>query len=56
MTCRYLVPGDITVGQFVHTVRKKIKLSADKAIFVFVKNTLPSTGNNKSQQLAGFFC
>ncbi|RWV87262.1 hypothetical protein GW17_00050761, partial [Ensete ventricosum] len=42
--CRYLVPADLTVGQFVYVVRKRIKLSAEKAIFIFVKNTLPPTG------------
>lgn len=41
---RYLVPADLTVGQFVYVVRKRIKLSAEKAIFVFVNNTLPPTG------------
>ncbi|KAG6392033.1 hypothetical protein SASPL_146236 [Salvia splendens] len=40
---RYLVPADLTVGQFVYVVRKRIKLSAEKAIFVFVKNILPPT-------------
>uniref|UniRef100_A0A453D003 Autophagy-related protein n=1 Tax=Aegilops tauschii subsp. strangulata TaxID=200361 RepID=A0A453D003_AEGTS len=40
---RYLVPADLTVGQFVYVVRKRIKLSAEKAIFIFVKNTLPPT-------------
>ena len=40
---KYLVPADLTVGQFVYVVRKRIKLSAEKAIFVFVKNTLPPT-------------
>lgn len=44
--CRYLVPADLTVGQFVYVVRKRIKLSAEKAIFVFVKDTLPSTGES----------
>ncbi|KAF7150831.1 hypothetical protein RHSIM_Rhsim02G0106700 [Rhododendron simsii] len=39
----YLVPADLTVGQFVYVVRKRINLSAEKAIFVFVKNTLPPT-------------
>jgi hypothetical protein len=28
----------------VCVVRKRIKLSAEKAIFIFVKNTLPPTG------------
>ncbi|XP_023518800.1 autophagy-related protein 8C-like [Cucurbita pepo subsp. pepo] len=41
---KYLVPADITVGQFVYVVRKRIKLSSEKTIFVFVKDTLPSTG------------
>ncbi|XP_047332785.1 autophagy-related protein 8C-like [Impatiens glandulifera] len=40
---KYLVPSDLTVGQFVYVVRKRIKLSSEKAIFIFVKNTLPST-------------
>lgn len=41
---RYLVPADLTVGQFVYVVRKRIDLSPEKAIFIFVKNTLPPTG------------
>lgn len=49
--CRYLVPGDLNVGQFVYVVRKRINLSAEKAIFIFVKNTLPST--SEWQFLAG---
>jgi GABA(A) receptor-associated protein len=44
---KYLVPADLTVGQFVYVVRKRIKLSAEKAIFIFVKNTLPPTGTQK---------
>ncbi|XP_061345482.1 autophagy-related protein 8C-like isoform X1 [Gastrolobium bilobum] len=40
---KYLVPADLTVGQFVYVVRKRVKLSAEKAIFVFVNNTLPPT-------------
>ncbi len=42
--CRYLVPSDLTVGQFVYVIRKRINLPAEKAIFVFVKNSLPPTG------------
>lgn len=41
---RYLVPSDLTVGQFVYVIRKRIKLEPEKAIFIFVNNTLPSTG------------
>ncbi|KAH9325727.1 hypothetical protein KI387_005905, partial [Taxus chinensis] len=40
---KYLVPADLTVGQFVYVVRKRINLSSEKAIFIFVKNILPPT-------------
>ncbi|XP_044465358.1 autophagy-related protein 8C-like [Mangifera indica] len=40
---KYLVPADLTVGQFVYVVRKRIKLNPEKAIFIFVKNVLPPT-------------
>lgn len=44
MVGRYLVPGDLTVGQFVYVIRKRIKLTPEKAIFIFVNNVLPPTG------------
>lgn len=40
---KYLVPEDLTVGQFVYVIRKRIKLSPEKAIFIFVNNVLPPT-------------
>ncbi|KAI9023241.1 autophagy protein Atg8 ubiquitin like protein [Hyaloraphidium curvatum] len=40
---KYLVPSDLTVGQFVYVIRKRIKLSPEKAIFIFVSNVLPPT-------------
>ncbi|CAO1941886.1 unnamed protein product, partial [Urochloa humidicola] len=42
---KYLVPADLTVGQFIYVVRKRIMLSPEKAIFVFVNNTLPPTAS-----------
>ena len=38
---KFLVPCDLTVGQFVYFVRKNIKLNPEQAIFIFVKNALP---------------
>lgn len=38
---RYLVPVDLTVGQFVYVIRKRIKLRPEKAIFIFVSSVLP---------------
>jgi GABA(A) receptor-associated protein len=40
---KYLVPADLTVGQFVYVIRKRIKLSPEKAIFIFVDDVLPPT-------------
>ena len=42
---KYLVPADLTVGQFVYVVRKRIKLEPEKAIFWFINNTLPPTSS-----------
>lgn len=38
---KFLVPKDIIVSQFTFIIRKRINLTADKAIFVFVNNVLP---------------
>ena len=40
---KYLVPQDLTVGQFVYIIRKRIKLSPEKAIYLFINNILPPT-------------
>ena len=36
-------PQDLTVGQFVYVIRKRIKLAPEKAIFIFVDDILPPT-------------
>jgi GABA(A) receptor-associated protein len=36
-------PQDLTVGQFVYVIRKRIKLAPEKAIFIFVNEVLPPT-------------
>jgi len=46
---KYLVPADLSVGQFVYVIRKRIKLKPEKAIFIFVNNTLPPTASLMSQ-------
>ena len=39
---KFLVPSDLTVGQFMYVIRKRIHLSAEQAIFLFVAGgTLP---------------
>jgi len=39
---KFLVPSDLTVGQFMYVIRKRIKLAPEQAIFLFVAaGTLP---------------
>ncbi|XP_020101297.1 autophagy-related protein 8i-like [Ananas comosus] len=42
---RFLVPRDMSVGQFIHILSSRLHLSPGKALFVFVKNTLPQTAS-----------
>ncbi|KAK3034675.1 hypothetical protein RJ639_033630 [Escallonia herrerae] len=42
---RYLVPRDMSVGQFIHILSSRLHLAPGKALFVFVKNTLPQTSS-----------
>merc|ERR1711871_1353510 len=49
---KYLVPQELTVGQFVYVVRKRLRLPAEKAIFIFVDGHLPSTGAALMSQMS----
>ncbi|TKY52419.1 Autophagy-related protein 8h [Spatholobus suberectus] len=40
---KYLVPRDLHVGHFIHILSSRLGLPPGKALFVFVKNTLPQT-------------
>lgn len=40
---KYLVPKDMTMGQFVFVIRKRIKLDTSQALFVMVNNSLESS-------------
>ena len=42
---KYLVPDDLTVGQLVYVIRKRIRLSPEKAIFIFINNLLPPSSS-----------
>lgn len=46
---KFLVPSDQTIGQMVYVIRNRIKLSQEKALFVFVNNVLPPTGEMLSE-------
>ena len=40
---KYLVPSDLTVGQFIYIIRKRIKMKAEKSLFLFINNKIPPT-------------
>ena len=40
---KYLVPSDLTVGQFYFLIRKRIHLKPEDALFFFVNNLIPPT-------------
>jgi len=45
---KYLVPNNLTVGQFLYVIRKRLKFSPEKALFLFIENNIPA-----SSQLIG---
>ena len=40
---KYLVPSDLTAGQLIYVIRKRLNLKENKAIFLFINNVLPPT-------------
>jgi GABA(A) receptor-associated protein len=57
---KYLLPDGITLGQFVYVIRKRLKLSPEHAIMVFVDTTIPKTSSlmsdiyNEHKAIDGF--
>jgi GABA(A) receptor-associated protein len=41
--CKFLVPKDMNMGQFIYIIRKRIKLKPEEALFVIVNNNLVSS-------------
>jgi GABA(A) receptor-associated protein len=43
---KFLVPGDLTMGQFIYIVRKRIKLTEIDSLYLFInKSVLPTTSS-----------
>ena len=40
---KYLVPADLTLGQFIYIIRKRIKVPAEKSVFIFINGKIPPT-------------
>lgn len=46
---KYLVPNDLTAGQFIYVIRKKMKLLPEQSVFIFINKTLPPSGELLSE-------
>ena len=42
---KYLVPIDLTVAQFIYVIRKRLHLEAEKALFIFINNQIPTNSH-----------
>lgn len=40
---KFLVPGDLTVGQFLFIIRRRMTLPSETALFLFIGGSLPTT-------------
>ena len=41
---KYLIPRNLTIGQFLIFIRDRMKFDPGQAIFLFVKGTMPPSG------------
>lgn len=57
---KYLVPNDLTIGQFIYVIRKRMHLRSEEALFLFINNKIMSAsaiiGNiyNQERDIDGF--
>jgi len=43
---KYLVPKDMSLGQFIYIIRKRIKLQSSEALFILINNSLVPTNSS----------
>lgn len=46
---KYLVPNELTVGQFLYIIRQRLHLRSEEAIFLFINNKIVSSSANIEQ-------
>ena len=46
---KFLVPADITMGQFMHIIRNRIKLDSSQAMYLFINNRMTTTSEMIAQ-------
>ena len=43
---KFLVPDNITLGQFMVIIRKRLKLESNIALFILINNTIPCSSDS----------
>jgi len=43
---KYLVNIDLTIGQFIYVIRKRMQLPPEKALFLFINGFIPSSSHH----------
>ena len=43
--CKYLVPKDMKIGQFIFEIRNRIKMKSSHALFITINNKLVSSSS-----------
>lgn len=51
---KFLAPSHLSVGQFIYIIRRQMSLPPEKALFVFVDNTLPTSSALLSELYATY--
>ncbi len=51
---KFLVQPELTMGQFIYIVRRRLALPPSKALFLFVNGALPTTSTLMSQIYAAY--
>ena len=42
---KYLVPRDLTIGQFIYVIRKRMILPKESALYLYINGIMPSSSN-----------
>jgi GABA(A) receptor-associated protein len=46
---KFLAPTSLSISQFIYIIRRQIQLPPEKALFVFINNTLPPSNTTLAE-------
>ena len=42
---KFLVPGDLTLAQFVYVIKKRLQLAAEMSLYIFINEQVPASSS-----------